>query len=192
MKTRTVVALLWLGLGLASSLAACSSTPADPKQDAASMADAPPPPVCPCPTSPATSVHFQLACLCEGSSAGAFLCSRTVADLTAAATCTDGKSAYRNIGCNKVAYEPGRDFAGNVLTYRSVAGSSGGGGLPIGVFQFASAPFGPCAAAGVSNYVYGEVLLAQGHPAAVPGDQCATIMGCKLCGPATDPTAMCM
>lgn len=147
-----------------------------------------PPPVCTCPGAPATVAHLPLQCLCTMTTAGrltgAFLCSRTIADLTADARCNDGKPAYLNTGCGKLSLEPGGGFAGHVFTYNAAHDL-------IGVFQVADQPFGPCAAAGVVNYVYGEGLFPTGFPAAAAADTCATVTGCLLCGPSDVPGPRC-
>jgi hypothetical protein len=148
-----------------------------------------PAPTCICPTAPATVAHLPLECLCTASSTGplngAFLCSRTVADLTADARCASGGAAFRNMGCDKVSYEPGGGFGTLVFTFRA------GGHLPSGVFTTGSTPFGPCAAAGATTYVYGDVLLPVGHEAATAAEACATETGCVICGGSDVPGPRC-
>jgi hypothetical protein len=180
--TLVVVALLAFG---AAGAGPCGGTDDDTPDGGAAGTDGGPPPVCECPAGGAVIAHLPLACLCAASQAGGFLCSRTIADVTAAATCSDGHSAYRNTGCGKVSYEPGGAFAGHVLIYKSQ------GGAPIGVFQAADAAFGPCGANGVRMYVYGEGLFAPDFPAATAADACSAVIGCALCGPSDDPAPRC-
>jgi hypothetical protein len=175
-----IVALCSLGAG------ECGAPPDDPTGAAGTGGPAP---TCTCPAAPATVAHLPLDCLCTASSTGplngAFLCSRTVADLVADARCAGGGAAYRNTGCDKVSYEPGGGFGGLVFTFRT------NGHVPSGVFQTGGTPFGPCAAAGVSTYVYGEALLRVGHEAAVASDECASLTGCVLCGGSDVPGPRC-
>jgi hypothetical protein len=133
--------------------------------------------------------RLPLECLCAwsppGALSGAFLCSRSTADLMADSRCSDGKPAYRNTGCGKTSYEPGGGFGGTVFTYGASSRA------PIGVFQSAAAPFGPCAAGGVTSYVYGDNLFAPGHPASSGVGDCATVTGCVICGPSDVPGPRC-
>jgi hypothetical protein len=176
-----VCALLSLGAGQ------CGAPPDE--QTGAAGTGGPAPGVCDCPAPRVPVAHLPLECLCTAASTGAltgaFLCSRSVADLAADARCDDGKPAFMNRGCGKTSYEPGGGFAGIVFTYGASSRE------PIGVFLSAATPFGPCATGGVTSYVYGEGLFDPGHPAASGVGDCATITGCVLCGPSDVPGPRC-
>lgn len=174
-------ALLSLGAG------ECGAPPDDMTTGAAGTGA--PAPTCVCPDAPATVAHLPLACVCAmaqvGPRDGAFLCSRTTADLVADATCDDGRPAFRNAGCSRVSYQPAGGFGDIVFTYQGTTG------VPIGIYLTnAGAPFGPCAAAGVSEYVYGTGLFPPGHQAA-SSDTCGSITGCVLCGGSDVPGPRC-
>jgi hypothetical protein len=185
--TRALGAVIVLAALLSMGAGECGSPP-DETTGAAGTGG--PAPSCVCPAAPATVAHLPLSCLCAmaqvGPRDGAFLCSRSIADLTADARCYDGRPAYRNAGCSKVSYQPAGGFGDLVFTYYANSG------LPIGVYVTnAGAPFGPCAAAGVTDYVYGEGLFPTGHAAAAPADTCASITGCVLCGGSDVPGPRC-
>jgi hypothetical protein len=176
-----VAALLSLGAG------ECGTPPDDTTTGAAGTGA--PSPACACPETPTAVLRQPLECVCAlsavGPRDGAFLCSRSIADLTSDAYCADGRPAYKNQGCSKVSYQPAGGFGDIVFTYRN-------GGLPIGVYLTnAGTPFGPCAAAGVTEYVYGEGLFPPGHQAAGAADTCASITGCVICGGSDVPGPRC-
>jgi len=181
MRARVLV----LGASLAAGALACSLPPNDADGGNDGGTDVAPP-VCTCPVAGVTVANLPLACLCTSGDVGMFLCSQTVADVMAESNCNDGSAAFQNMGCGEVSYEPGGSFAGNVLTF----GSSGRN--PIGVFQTSDAPFGPCAAGGVTTYVYGQALLPATHPAATAADACPGITGCVICGGNDVPGPRCM